>query len=56
MWGIWIAIAVLSVNIVGDLANAVVRHDYRTLIGPPIAAALIWYLSRQLRAVRTSTT
>jgi hypothetical protein len=52
--GIWIAIIVLSINIIGDLVNAVVRHDYRALIGLPIAAALIAYLVRQARADRTS--
>lgn len=43
-WGRRLAIAILSVNLLGDLGNAVIRHDYRTLIGLPIAAALIAYL------------
>jgi hypothetical protein len=29
MWSLWLAITVLSINIVGDLFNALVRHDYR---------------------------
>jgi hypothetical protein len=55
-WGIWTAIIVLSANIIGDLVNALVRHDYRALIGLPIAGAMIYYLSRQTRAVRTTST
>jgi sterol desaturase/sphingolipid hydroxylase (fatty acid hydroxylase superfamily) len=46
-WGKWIAIVILVVNLVGDLANAVLRHDYRSLIGLPIAAAMILYLIRR---------
>ena len=30
LWGIWVALTILSLNIVGDLFNAVVRHDYRS--------------------------
>ena len=45
-WGRQIAIAILSVNIVGDLLNAVLRHDYRSLIGLPIGGAMIFYLVR----------
>ncbi|MDQ6861994.1 MAG: hypothetical protein M3032_12675 [Verrucomicrobiota bacterium] len=43
-WGRRAAIAVLVVNLLGDLATALARHDWRTLIGLPIAAALIVYL------------
>lgn len=39
-----LAIAILSVNMVGDLDAAVVRGDPRTLVGLPIAALLIAYL------------
>ena len=34
-------------NLLGDLANAVIRRDPRTLIGIPIAGVLLWYLLRQ---------
>ncbi len=44
-WGRRLAIAVLSVNLVGDCANAFARHDYRTLIGLPIGGAMILYLA-----------
>src|SRR4029453_8579047 len=33
IWGTRLALAILWVNIVGDLSNALFRHDYRTLIG-----------------------
>jgi hypothetical protein len=50
-WGRQIAIAVLTVNLVGDTFNAVFRGDLRTLIGLPIGGLMIWYLvSRATRA------
>ena len=45
-WGRQIAIVILSINIVGDLLNAVLRHDYRALVGLPIGGAMIVYLAR----------
>lgn len=44
--GVRLAMAILSINMIGDLVNAVVRHDYRALIGLPIAGAMIVYLAR----------
>ncbi len=46
VWGIRIALIILSLNIIGDLLNALLRHDYRALIGLPIGGAMILYLSR----------
>jgi Predicted membrane protein (DUF2127) len=46
MWGTRLALIILSVNIIGDLINAWVRHDYRSLIGLPIGAGMILYLIR----------
>jgi hypothetical protein len=43
-WGPWLAVMILSVNMVGDLANVFVRHDYRGLIGVPVAGAMIFFL------------
>jgi hypothetical protein len=40
------AIAILIINIIGDLANVVIRHDYRPLIGVPVAGVMIFYLAR----------
>src|SRR5262245_36241792 len=43
-WGIPLALGILSVNFIGDLVNALFRHDLRTLIGLPIGGAMIAYL------------
>ncbi len=48
-WGCWLAIVILAANLVGDLTNALVRHDLRTLIGVPIAGAMIFYLARRIK-------
>lgn len=45
-WGHRFAIAVLAINMCGDLGNAVVRGDRRTLIGVPIAVAMMAYLMK----------
>jgi hypothetical protein len=45
-WGLRFALGVLAVNLVGDIANAIVRSDLRTLIGLPIGSLLIAYLLR----------
>ena len=45
-WGCWLGILVLTVNLVGDLTNVLLRHDLRTLIGVPIAGAMMVYLYR----------
>jgi len=44
-WGRWLGILILILNLVGDLTNAFVRHDLRTLVGLPIAGAMIFYLA-----------
>jgi hypothetical protein len=49
-WGRRLAISVLTVNLVGDMFNAVFRGDLRTLIGLPIGGFMIWYLSSERRA------
>ncbi len=46
-WGRRIAIVVLAVNLLGDLGGAIFRHDPRTLIGLPIAGAMIWFLVKR---------
>jgi hypothetical protein len=45
LWGVLLAIAILFINIIGDLANVVIRHDYRPLIGVTIAGVMILYLA-----------
>jgi uncharacterized membrane protein len=56
LWGIRIALVILSLNIFGDLWNAVVHHDYRALIGIPIGGAMIFYLARYKTADSSSPT
>ena len=41
LWGHRLAIVILAVNLLGDLLNAVLRGDLRTLVGIPIGGALI---------------
>ena len=49
-WGRWLAIGVLTVNLVGDSLNALLRHDPRTLIGLPIGGFMILYLLKMKRS------
>jgi hypothetical protein len=46
VWGVRLVLIILSLNIVGDLINVFLRHDYRALIGLPIGGAMIVYLAR----------
>lgn len=46
-WGRWLAISILTVNLIGDTLNALLRHDPITLIGLPIGGLMIWYLIRK---------
>ena len=43
-WGTWLALIILSINMLGDLTNVFVRHDYRGLIGVPVAGTMIFFL------------
>lgn len=43
-WGHRLTLVLLGMNLVGDASKALVRGDLRTLIGLPIAGALIAYL------------
>lgn len=46
VWGTRVALTILSINIIGDIVNALFRHDYRALIGLPVGAAIIFFLVR----------
>jgi hypothetical protein len=46
VWGTRVALTILSINIIGDIVNALFRHDYRALIGLPVGAAMILFLVR----------
>src|ERR1035438_7512346 len=43
-WGYWTALTILAINLAGDAANALIAHDWHTLIGLPIGGAMIVYL------------
>lgn len=43
-WGQRTAAIILSVNAIADAVNGTIAGDPRTLIGLPIAAAMLWYL------------
>ncbi len=43
-WGRRLALVLLTVDLIGNLTNAVIRSDWRTLHGLPIGSALIAYL------------
>ena len=50
-WGHRSATAVLSINVLGDIANGVFGADPRALIGVPIGFALLAYLgTRRVRS------
>jgi uncharacterized membrane protein (DUF2068 family) len=48
-WGYIAAVLLLVVNLCGDLFNALVGHDWHTLIGVLIAATMIFYLASDRR-------
>jgi hypothetical protein len=53
-WGRMLALAVLALNLVGDVGGALIRGDPRTLIGVPIGGAMILYLlSSRVRSAFT---
>jgi hypothetical protein len=46
-WGRWLAIGILTANLIGDSVNTLLRHDPKTLIGLPIGGLMIWYLAKK---------
>ncbi len=46
-WGRRLAIGILTINLVGDSLNALLRHDPKTLIGLPIGGLMILYLLKR---------
>jgi len=46
-WGLWTAVVILGVNLIGDTVSMFSSHDWRTLIGLLIFGFMIWYLLRQ---------
>ena len=50
-WGYWMALLILSINLLGDTINAIVLRDWRTIIGLPIGGLMIIYLVRTRNAL-----
>jgi uncharacterized membrane protein (DUF2068 family) len=49
-WGHKLAVALIAINLVGDVANAVLGIEPRAIVGVPIALAiLIYLLSKKVR-------
>ena len=48
-WGTRLAVTILLVNIAGDAMNVITCRDYRSLVGLPIAGAMIFYLARSAK-------
>jgi hypothetical protein len=53
-WGLWTAVCILAINLIGDTSNTVVTGDLRALIGLPIGGLMIWYLMKQRRLFTNS--
>ena len=50
IWGYWIAIALLSINLLGDIVNVVTGIEPRAAIGIPIVLAILAFLmTRRVR-------
>lgn len=45
LWGYWLGITLLVVNLTGDLINAALGIEPRAVVGLPVVALLLWYLS-----------
>jgi hypothetical protein len=45
-WGYSMAAGLLAVNLLGDAANVMLGTEPRAIVGIPIVAALLFYLSR----------
>jgi len=54
LWGTRVAIIILIVNMIGGVTNVFLKSDFKTLIGLPIAAAMIFYLARSERLCASS--
>ena len=44
-WGYWVAVALLVVNLLGDVSNVLLGVEPRALVGVPIVAALLVFLA-----------
>jgi uncharacterized membrane protein (DUF2068 family) len=50
-WGYWLAIALLVINLTGDVANTLSGTEPKAVIGVPIVAAiLVFLMTKRVRA------
>jgi hypothetical protein len=52
-WGYWLAIALLTINLIGDIINAVTGTEPRAAVGVPIVIAILAFLTS--KRVRVSS-
>jgi hypothetical protein len=49
-WGYRLAVGLITVNLIGDVANVLLGTEPRAIVGVPVAAAILFYLlSRRVR-------
>ena len=49
-WGHRIAVSLIAINLIGDVANTVMGTEPRAIVGVPIASLVLWYLvSKRVR-------
>ncbi len=55
-WGYWLAMALLAINLLGDIVNVVLGTEPRAVVGIPIVLAIFAFLrSRRVRRFFTSS-
>jgi hypothetical protein len=56
-WGYWLAVSMLAVNLLGDVANVLLLKERKALIGVPVVVVILIYLaSRRVRDFFVSST
>ena len=49
-WGYWLAVGLITINLIGDVINVLLGTEPRAIVGVPIAAAILIYLmSKRVR-------
>ena len=49
-WGLRIAVTLIAINLIGDVANTVMGTEPRAIVGVPIVTLVLWYLvSKRVR-------
>lgn len=55
-WGYWLAVVMLVVNLLGDIANVLLGTERKALVGIPIVVVILIYLaSRRVRGFFSSS-